>query len=468
MQERRAILWFRNDLRLHDNEALVDALQLNSEVIPVYVIDPRLFEGETPLGFPKLGKFRRKFLLESLHNLREQFRRKGAELYIREGLPEEIIPQMAQELKTSSVYCNRERTTEEVYVQDQMEKNLWSIGQEMRYYRGKMLYHTADLPFPVTHCPDTFTSFRKEVEKYIEIRKPFPIPQDFKPLSISIDEGALPVVKEIEVAGEHHLQLLGGEGEGIKQLGYYLEETHLVKDYFNTRNELLGRDFSSKFSAYLAHGCLSPKYIYAQLKAYEAEHGSNKSTYWLFFELMWRDYFRFIAKKYGNKIFLKTGIKEEIGVRSFDNKTLFQKWTSGETGVPFIDANMKELNATGFMSNRGRQNVASFLVNDLKINWLWGAQYFESLLIDYDPCSNYGNWNYIARVGCDPRQDRYFNIPKQAKNYDAAAIYMKYWLPQLKDAPLEYMYNPFSMDRERINLLGSYPPPCIDIKNWYN
>ena len=151
MQERRAILWFRNDLRLHDNEALVDALQLNSEVIPVYVMDPRLFEGKTPLGFAKLGEFRRKFLLESLHNLRGQFRSKGAELYIREGLPEEIIPQMAQELKTSSVYCNRERTTEEVYVQDQMEKNLWSIGQEMRYYRGKMLYHTADLPFPVTH-----------------------------------------------------------------------------------------------------------------------------------------------------------------------------------------------------------------------------------------------------------------------------------------------------------------------------
>lgn len=469
MQDRRAILWFRNDLRLHDNEALVDALQLNSEVIPVYVMDTRLFQGKTPLGYPKLGAFRKKFLLEALHDLRVQLRNRGSDLYVREGLPETIIPAMAQELKTSSVYCNRERTREEVVVQDEMEKNLWSIGQEMRYYRGKMLFHTADLPFPVTHCPDTFTAFRKEVEKYIEIRKPFPIPEKLNPPLITLDSGTLPeVVTPTESRGEHHIELYGGEGKGLQELSYYLEDTHLVKNYYNSRNGLLGRDFSSKFSPYLAHGCLSPKYIYAQLKDYEEKHGSNKSTYWLFFELMWRDYFRFIAKKYGNKIFLKTGIKEKIGVRSFDNRTLFEKWTSGETGVPFVDANMKELNATGFMSNRGRQNVASFLVNDLEINWLWGAEYFESQLIDYDPCSNYGNWNYIARVGCDPRQDRYFNIPMQAKNYDPEADYMKYWLPQLKDAPLEFMFNPFSMDREEINVSGHYPPPCIDVKNWHS
>ena len=118
------------------------------------------------------------------------------------------------------------------------------------------------------------------------------------------------------------------------------------------------------------------------------------------------------------------------------------------------------------MSNRGRQNVASFLVKDLGLNWLMGAEYFESLLIDYDPCSNYGNWSYIAGVGSDPRTDRYYNISAQARKYDPKGEYMLYWLPQLKDLDHDYLFNPFSVLEKVVELPSTYPKPCVDFIDW--
>ena len=464
---RRSIMWFRNDLRLHDNEALLDAISHNQEVLCLYIIDPRLFNGKTSYGFRKAGKFRLKFILDSLTDLKANLIKNGSDLCIRIGKPEEIIPEIAREIRSSYVYCNRERTKEEVSVQDDLEKALWAIGQEMRYYRGKMLYYTADLPFPVTHCPDTFTQFRKEVEKFVSIRKPLESPKSIEPVSLEIDMGSIPPLKEFgyELDSEV-LAIRGGESEALAQLNYYLWDKNLIDHYFETRNGLLGRDYSSKFSAHLSKGTLSPKLIMSELLKYESEVLKNKSTYWLGFELLWRDFFRLMGKKHGNRIFLPTGTKGKLDIKLYDNKVLFEKWTSGMTGIPFVDANMRELIATGYMSNRGRQNVASFLVKDLNINWLWGAEYFESLLIDYDPCSNYGNWNYIAGIGSDPREARYFSIPLQAKKYDPDGSYMKHWLPELKDAPLKFLFNPFPVSKDEFNNEQIYPNPCIEIKTW--
>ncbi len=468
---RRSIVWFRNDLRLHDNEALTDALGHNDEVIPLYIIDPRTYLGKTCYGFRKTGPYRLKFYMESLHSLRQSLIAAGSNLVVREGYPEEIIPQLAKELGTSFIYCNRERTHEEVLVQDNLEKALWSIGQEIRYYRGKMLYHTADLPFPVTHCPDNFTAFRKEVEKFVAIRKPFCTPESITAISDEIDYGEIPDYTSFDLEKEEAIDssssfFHGGEAEALRELKYYLWDTQNLSQYKETRNGLLGRDYSSKFSAHLSKGTLSPKRVYDEIKKYESEVEQNKSTYWLIFELLWRDFFRFMAKKHGNKIFLSSGTKDKEAPKLYQNKTLFDKWVQGRTGIPFIDANMRELNATGFMSNRGRQNVASFLVKDMKIDWLWGAEYFESMLVDYDPCSNYGNWNYVAGVGSDPREDRYFNISLQAKKYDPEGKYMRHWLPELKDAPLEFLFNPFKVDPGDYNHDQIYPNPCVDIKHW--
>lgn len=474
MSQKQVLLWFRSDLRLHDNEALVDASNQEAHIYPIYVFDSRVFMGLTKYGFRKTDVFRAQFIIESVKNLRDNLRQRGSDLIIRVGHPEEIIFDMAKELKTSWVFCNRERTHEELNVQDTLEKNLWSIGQEVRYSRGKMLYYTADLPFPVTHTPDVFTNFRKEVEKIVQVRTPLRTPEQvLTPKNDEIDFGALPELSdfgfdESDIVKAKNCLLKGGESEGLNRLHQYFWESDSVGRYKETRNGLLGLNYSSKFSSYLSHGCLSPKSIYCDLVKYEKERKKNSSTYHMFFELLWRDFFRLMGKKHGNAIFLKGGIKQEERSDLKDDMSLFKIWADARTGIPFIDAAMRELNTTGFMSNRARQNVASFLVNDLHVNWQIGAEYFESKLIDYDPCSNWGNWNYISGIGCDPRENRHFNIILQAKRYDPNGEFIKYWLPELKSLPNEYIHQPHLMSAEEqkefnVILAKDYPNPCIKL-----
>ncbi|GMP83943.1 hypothetical protein CsSME_00037678 [Camellia sinensis var. sinensis] len=166
------------------------------------------------------------------------------------------------------------------------------------------------------------------------------------------------------------------------------------------------------------------------------EFGHNNHGFRVLFELIWRDYFRFLSIKYGNSLF-HIGGPRKVKTRWSQDQLLFESWRDGRTGYPLIDANMKELSMTGFMSNRGRQIVCSFLVRDMGIDWRMGAEWFETCLLDYDPCSNYGNWTYGAGVGNDPREDRYFNIPKQALTYDPEGKYVAYWLPELQALPKE-------------------------------
>jgi len=475
--DRKCIVWFRQDLRLHDNEALHDALKHAGELLFVYVFDERWFKETTNFGFKKMGYHRAKFLIESVEDLRQSLRSMGCELIVRVGKPEEELYDIANQAKTNWTFCNRERTYEEVQVQDALEERLWSIGQELRYSRGKMLYYTSDLPFPVNHTPDVFTAFRKEVEKYVRIRKPLPTPNDMLYYrDLDIEAGEIPNLEELgyetrPADSRAVLDFQGGESAALERLHYYLWDTNLAKTYKETRNGLVGGDYSTKFSPWLAHGCISPKRIYSELKKYEAERGSNKSTYWIFFELLWRDFFRLMAKKYGTHIFRSGGTKQEADTSLRNDYKLLQKWIDGETGVPFIDANMLELKHTGFMSNRGRQNVASFLVKDLKVNWQMGAEYFESMLIDYDTASNWGNWNYVAGVGSDPRENRYFNILKQAYNYDPQGEYVKLWLPELANLPNEYVHRPDRLSFEQqgqygVKLGGNYPKAIINTKKW--
>ncbi len=434
MSPQIGIVWFRQDLRLHDNEALTEAIQHCDKIIPVYVFDERMFLGKTrQFGFAKTGKYRAKFILESIEDLRQSLRKLGSDLVIRIGKPEEVLFEIAQHFKTSWVFCNRERTQEELEVQDALEHNLWTVGQEMRYSRGKLLYYTSDLPFPITQTPEVFTQFRKEVERAVQVREPFPTPTTLPVFDFDLDIGTMPTLEELghqpfENDPRAAIQFKGGETAGLQRLHDYLWSSEAAKTYFDTRNEMLGADYSTKFSAWLAQGCLSPKMVYHELKVFEQQKGETKGTYWIFFELLWRDFFRLMAKKHGNNIFLKGGMRETPNRRLKNDLQLFETWKEGQTDVPFVDANMLELKQTGFMSNRGRQNVASYLVNDLKVNWQMGAEYFESVLIDYDSASNWGNWNYIAGVGNDPREDRYFNIENQARQYDPQGDFVRHWM----------------------------------------
>ncbi len=465
----KTLIWFRNDLRTHDHEALAEASK-KGQVLPVYIFDERQFS-KTSFGFEKTGPFRSQFLVESAKNLKEQLKKLGGDLVVRTGIPENLIPELVNTYGISRVSAHQEVTKEEVEVEEAVTKSL-SIPVELKW--GSTLFHLDDIPFSKESLPDVFTSFRKKTEKNSEVRALIPVPKKISWVE-NIDPGSIPTLDELGVIPKKMdnrsvLQFKGGEEEALVRLKNYFFEGDHLKNYKFTRNGLLGSDYSSKFSPWLANGSLSPRKIYWEVKQYEEQRKKNVSTYWMIFELIWRDYFRFSAHKHGNKFFLKGGIQEKQ--RPWNNdETLFRKWAIGETGIPFIDANMKELNETGFMSNRGRQNVASFLTQNLNIDWRMGAEYFESLLLDYDPCSNYGNWMYNATVGQDPR-NRYFNILNQADRYDKKGEFVKLWLPELKYVPSEFIHKPHTIQPDQQKLyeleLGiDYPEPMIDLEQSY-
>lgn len=477
MYHRRAVVWFRLDLRLHDNEALKEALDYADEVVPVYVFDERTFLGQTTqFGFPKTGRYRARFIIESVQELRRSLRERGSDLIVRVGRPEEEVFEIAKKARSSWVFCNRERTEEEVKVQDALEKKLWSIGQEMRYSRGKLLYYTSDLPFPIQHTPDTFTQFRKEVERYVPVRAPLPTPEELPPITVMLDPGEIPDLGRLghepfEPDPRAAAVFRGGESEGLKRLSYYFWEEGLIDDFKETRDGLIGEDYSTKLSPWLAQGCLSPKMVYYELRKYEETYGKNKSTYELFFYLMLRDFFRFMAKKYCSRIFLKGGPQGYPNPRWQDDHSLLKQWIDGRTGIPFIDANMREIKHSGYMSSRGRQNVASFLAHGLEVNWQMGAEYFESILVDYDAASNWGNWSYVAGVGSAPREHRNLNIFAQAKTYDPKGEYVKLWLPELKGLPPEKVHQPgqlSSSEQEALHIrIGDdYPEAMVSMDKW--
>ena len=470
MSERRILIWYRNDLRLHDHEPLHQAIKSGTQVIPLYCVDPRQF-GKTAFGFPKTGTFRAQFLLESLADLRQSLRSRGSNLVIRQGFPEKIIPRLVKELEIDAVYYHEEITSEELAVEAALEGALREIGVTLEAFWGATLHHIDDLPFEIPRLPEVFTQFRKQVEKSSTVYPPFPTPKQLPPLP-ELTVGELPQLADFglqppEFDERGVLRFKGGETAGLGRMHDYIWGTDNIATYKETRNGMLGADYSSKFSPWLALGCLSPRLIYAQVQEYEQQRVQNDSTYWLIFELRWRDYFRFICAKHGNQIFRQSGLQGFV-IDWKEDWERFELWQKGQTGFPLVDANMREIAATGFMSNRGRQNVASFLTKNLGINWQMGAEWFESLLIDYDVCSNWGNWNYVAGVGNDARGFRYFNIPKQSKTYDPTGEYLKHWLPELAPLPPEKIHEPWKLSQEEQNRFGvrlgvNYPHPVVDL-----
>ena len=425
-----SIVWFKTDLRLEDNETLVKAIAQSEQIIPVYCFDDSHFE-TSAYGFKKTGSFRAQFLMESIIDLGINLQKLGSGLLILRGKPEIEIPKIVQEYKAQKVFAKREVAFEEKQTEKLVQDELFKLRCELETCSTSTLYHAEDLPFSIKHIPDVFTNFRKKTEKDAIIRKPFEKPSQIN--SPEILEMELPTLENLglvfsPIDSRAAIQFKGGETAALNRLNHYFYETKCLSKYKETRNGMVGADYSSKFSAWLAMGCISPRYIYKEIKNYEKEFGANDSTYWLVFELLWRDFFRFMFKKHQTKFFLYAGIKtDKVNSKSLNEKLLSQ-WINGATQSDFINANMLELKLTGFMSNRGRQNVASYFCNELNMDWRLGAAYFEEQLLDYDECSNWGNWAYLAGVGNDPRGHRYFNIEKHANDYDKNKEFRNLWL----------------------------------------
>jgi len=429
----RGLFWFQNDLRLLDHPLLVEATKECDELLLLYILDPRSAQ-ECPYGFPRTSNRRNYFTIQGVNALRAAIALRGGNLITCIGSPEDIIPKIVSELAIQNLYRSNEIGTEEESTAEQIARRLPKLIVKTAY-TGSLIY-PEDLPFLPKNTPEVFTSFRKAVEKKLRIALPVSEPTFRGTLTYQSME--LPSL-EVSHDPRSALPFEGGEVAALARLKLYLFEGDHLRTYKETRNGLIGANYSSKFSAWLAQGALSPRTVFAEIKRYEAERVANDSTYWLFFELLWREFFRCIALKHGAKLFL--GLRSSVNISRF-NKESFKHWCNGETGMPFIDANMRELNATGYMSNRGRQNVASFLVHDLKLPWQAGAYYFESKLVDYDVASNWGNWAYVAGVGNDPRRDRYFNVVKQSQMYDPEGLFIKLWCPELSHIATPELFEP--------------------------
>ena len=431
----QTLLWFRQDFRLDDHPALLRAIKMGQPIVPMVILDPSWFE-HTRLGLPKMGRYRARFWKESIEDLANSIEKTGGSLIVREGLPESVLADAVDEFGIHSLLAMTYPGTEEADTEVNIESAVPS-SCAIQWVEGHTLLHTDDLPFEIDDLPKVFTPFRKKVEKEVDVREPVSAPSKISWSTHVVNTPWQEVLETSQLstqAGDWTrdtrsvLPFKGGESAGRARLDEYFWQRDHLKVYKNTRNGLLGANYSSKFSPWLANGCISPRRIWSEVKRYERERVSNESTYWLIFELLWRDFFQFSAWKHGEALFHAGGIQGKA-VQQEPNKEKFQRWAEGQTGADFVDANMHELNATGFMSNRGRQNVASFLSQNLGVDWRMGASYFETMLIDYDVASNWGNWAYNSTVGHDPR-NRQFDVARQAKMYDAQGRYRRTWLQE--------------------------------------
>jgi deoxyribodipyrimidine photo-lyase len=427
MSDRTILVWFRNDLRIHDNEILLEAVRKADKVLPVYCFDPYYFQ-LNPSGNPKTGSFRARFLLEAVADLRKNLQTYGAELIIRIGDPAEVLPQLAEQYQVNEVYHHREVAYEETEISEKVETALWKMRLNLKHFIGHTMYHKEDLPFPIKDIPDSFAVFKKKVDRDSNVRPCVATPEHIDTPQIT-DAGELPTLQQLGLSepiddprATNYFQ--GGETAALVQLhNYFSKADQLVKG--KGRNGSV--NMSSKLSAWLSVGCISPRQVYWEI--FKQNQDGSVPAGMLKLELLWRDYFRFMFKKHGQK-FIKA--KKADTEAPATNDAGFEKWKAGKTGVPFIDACMHELNATGYICSQCRQIVASYLVNDLKADWTKGATYFEEKLIDYSPASNWGNWAFIAGVN-DAKESKYSIAAMQQKELETKTDFVNTWQSSPKD-----------------------------------
>ncbi|HEA21863.1 hypothetical protein LCGC14_1328010 [marine sediment metagenome] len=452
------LLWFKNDLRLSDNESLQKAIASGKPILPVFCFDKQLYN-ELDLGFRKADFNRFLFTIQCLQDIRKQLIALGGNLKIVVGIPEIEIAKLVEEYQCSTLFGEQEYAPEELGMLNRLQKSIpKSCRCELTW--GKTLYHIDDIPYTIEEIPLTSKAYRINTTKTTEVRKIFGRPEKVNFIKLE-DWGEFPEASEFgfkeEILDKKKPYVTGGETNALMRLREYSFETEQLTSYRWTRNRSLGMEYSSKFSAYMALGCISPRTIYWEVKRYEQEIKKNASTWWLIFEIVWRDYFTFKLMRFPNAVFHTEGIKDKT--LEFENDTeLFKRWCEGKTGIPFVDAHMRQLNQTGYMSNRGRVNCASFLIHDYKIDWTWGASYFEAMLLDYDVSSNWLNWHYQAF------ESYYTNPVHQSLKYKASE-YIKKYLPELSNVDDALIHAPWLLPEAELEALG-YPKPQTVFKKW--
>jgi deoxyribodipyrimidine photo-lyase len=427
------LLWIRpSDMRVDDHPALHWLASQRGTVTGLFVL-PSTWTQQVAPGFARVSGLRQRWLLESLIELQQRWTELGGTLIVTTGDETEVVPRLAQQLDVQWVAAAPLPATEELATTSTVFERLQAVGISLRVFRCSTLLDLDDLPFTVDRLPQIFTQFRKAVEQRWRIRPPVPAPAHLPPAPAAADVPTLDTTQLRELANalptpdpRSLVPWNPGEAGAHARLHHYFWQTNAVRDYKETRNGLTDMDDATRFSPWLAHGSISARTVQHQLQRYEAERGANESTYWVTFELLWRDYFHFWSMKHGARLFQLHGVRGQV-LTWHQHERSFRQWTEGHTGRAFVDAAMVELRSTGYTSNRMRQVVASAFAKGQHLDWRWGARWFESQLIDYDPCSNWGNWQYVSGVGNDPR-DRTFNVDLQAQRYDPDGAFVRRWL----------------------------------------
>jgi deoxyribodipyrimidine photo-lyase len=479
------LLLFRGqgDFRIQDNgvvrQAISDAQANDIGLVAIWRLAPHDFE-PTPTRFdknqvewalpPPMGKHRFGFLQQNAASLAMQLSEYRIPLLVMKGSASDIVQQgLIAKLPIHGVYMSLGSAYNEVCEHTALQSLLLAKGIPLYSQRIHTLYDVCDYPVPVEKLPFQFSSFRRLIEKRNPpIQEPVPAP----PPKPSPQQAELFDALKPEILCYQHVELNIGEWgkadsetmprfDGSIEAGhnrintYIFGEGYPVRSYKHTRNGLLGDDGASRFSPWLASGAISPRQIMFALHTHELQHGKNESTYWLYIELLWREYFQCLAEQQGKHLFTPAGV-QQTSFQSWglqNAKKTFDAWHLGKTGVPLCDAAMNELRSTGYTSNRARQNVASLLSKGLKLPWWWGAALFEHYLIDYDPTSNYANWQYVSGVGNDSR-DRTFNLYKQSRDYDPTGQFIHHWLPELHSIPAPQCFHPEGLSEFERNLFG--------------
>lgn len=424
------LFWFRHDLRLDDNPALNALCTRVGTLVCLYVINPADF---APGRFHarSLGEHRWSFLSESLLDLQEQLQARGQHLDVRIGDPAQQLTAAINEYDASVIGVNHHPGVDErralADVRDLHPHCEWIERH------AHTLFTPERLPFPLRKLPRQFTPFCRQVEDDTAFCPPEAAPAQMPSPSGPVRDwpSGLPPAAMDGIA-----PWVGGSRAGMAHWQEYLDAPHPVRHYKRTRNALDERHASSVMSPWLANGSVSVRRLAQDLRAHEAEHDQNESTHWLYREWLWREYFQWHLELYGTQLFRFAGTRGKRPLTTLYPARL-KAWQEGETGLPLVDACMRQLRDTGWMSNRGRQIVASALVNELGVDWRYGAAWFEQQLLDFDVASNYGNWQYIAGVGVDPRGGRHFNLEHQARQYDPDGAFQRRWLPDGVTPPVD-------------------------------
>ncbi|MBW3019977.1 DNA photolyase family protein, partial [Candidatus Woesearchaeota archaeon] len=414
MEHNLSLFIFHRDLRLDDNTSLIEALKNSEKVIPCFIFDERQVNKN-----PYKSNNCLQFMLNSLKDLNDELKKKKSKLYIFHGLTEDVVDKIIKDKKIDAIYSNKDYTPfarkRDETIKKICEKNsidFVQLDDALINPPGSVLKDDGT-PYTV------YTPFLRKARQ-IDVKKPVKNNlSNYYTQKISNEESSK-IFDKILTVNNKNILLNGG----IKEAKELLKKSKSLDYYDNNRN-FPRLDYTSHLSSHNKFGTISIREIYSSFKDNFQEVLIN--------ELYWRDFFTHIIYHFPNV--LDGAFKNKYNKIKWDNdKKLFQKWCEGKTGFPIVDAGMRELNTTGYMHNRVRMIVASFLVKDLHINWQWGEKYFAQNLIDYDPAVNNGNWQWAASTGCDAQPYfRIFNPWSQQEKFDRDCEYIKKWVPELKD-----------------------------------